>query len=121
MDNKVKIIRKGVQKAKEFRKGSGPISGVCGGISEYSGIPAIIVRIATVIGIFTSFGTVILIYLMLVIFLPRANKYNQNRHRENGGQVIQNLTNDIRCNNCHELNNYKRNYCQKCGHELFNQ
>ncbi|PTR31130.1 phage shock protein C (PspC) family protein [Rhodococcus sp. OK519] len=46
------------------------LSGVCGGIADYFGIDANLVRVAAVLGAFLSFGTVALIYLAAWMIMP---------------------------------------------------
>lgn len=46
--------------------------GVCGGIAQELGIDPIFVRLACVIGLFVSFGTVGLVYLILAFLIPKA-------------------------------------------------
>ncbi|QCQ92407.1 PspC domain-containing protein [Rhodococcus sp. SGAir0479] len=46
------------------------LAGVCGGIAEYFGIDANLVRVAAVIGAFVSLGTVALIYLAAWMLMP---------------------------------------------------
>lgn len=53
-------------KSKSNRK----IFGVCGGLGEYFGIDPTLVRLACVIGSFLSFGTIILIYLVMALIMP---------------------------------------------------
>lgn len=46
------------------------IAGVCGGVAEYFGIDANLVRVLTVIGAFVSVGTVALVYLAAWMLMP---------------------------------------------------
>lgn len=46
------------------------IAGVCGGIGEYLGWDPTIVRIIFLILIFSSFGTMVLIYFILALIMP---------------------------------------------------
>ncbi len=46
------------------------IAGVCGGIGEYFGIDANLVRVLTVLGTVVSGGTVALIYLAAGMLMP---------------------------------------------------
>jgi len=46
------------------------IAGVCGGIAEYLGWDTTLVRILYVILVFTSFGTMVLIYFILALIMP---------------------------------------------------
>lgn len=47
------------------------IGGVCGGIAEYFGWDANVVRLATVAAAVLSGGTVVLIYLAALMLVPR--------------------------------------------------
>lgn len=46
------------------------IAGVCGGIAEYLGWDATLVRILYVVLIFSSFGTMVLVYFILALIMP---------------------------------------------------
>lgn len=46
------------------------ISGVCGGIAEYLGWDATIIRIIFVVAIFLGWGIPVLIYFILALILP---------------------------------------------------
>ncbi len=46
------------------------IAGVCGGIGEYLNWDPTIVRIILLILIFSSFGTMVLIYFILALIMP---------------------------------------------------
>lgn len=48
------------------------ISGVCGGLGEYLGIDPTILRVVAVLLALGSFGTVVLVYLVLAIIVPLA-------------------------------------------------
>lgn len=116
---KVKKIQKGLEKVKEFRKSSGPISGVCGGIADYIGIPPLVVRIATIIAVIELFEFIIPAYILLVIFMPKANKDYLRNYTENNRQTVSRINSNIQCENCGEVNNAERNYCQKCSNALY--
>ncbi|CAN5233675.1 hypothetical protein BH23BAC3_BH23BAC3_06960 [soil metagenome] len=45
-------------------------AGVCGGIAEYVGWDATLVRIIYIILVFTSFGTAVLFYFILALIMP---------------------------------------------------
>ncbi|ASA19714.1 PspC domain-containing protein [Paenibacillus donghaensis] len=47
------------------------ISGLCGGLAQYFGIDASMLRLLTVIAAFFSFGTVLFIYIVASIFIPK--------------------------------------------------
>jgi phage shock protein PspC (stress-responsive transcriptional regulator) len=46
------------------------ITGVCGGIAEYLGWDATIVRVIFTLLVFSSFGTMVLIYFILALIMP---------------------------------------------------
>ena len=46
------------------------IGGVCGGLGEYLGVDATVVRLLTVISAFVSFGGSILAYLVMLFVVP---------------------------------------------------
>ena len=117
--NKTKMIQKGLRKANEFRKSSGPLAGVCGGLAEYTGIPPLIVRIATVIAAFPMFWVIIPAYILLAIFMPKANKDYQRHYADNNGQIVSKSVFDTQCENCGEMNDSKRNFCQQCSKPLY--
>jgi phage shock protein PspC (stress-responsive transcriptional regulator) len=48
------------------------LAGVCGGIADYAGIDAWIVRLITVVAIVLGAGSLILVYLICWIFIPQA-------------------------------------------------
>jgi phage shock protein C len=48
------------------------IAGVCGGVADYTGWDPSLVRALTVVGALVSFGTVVLLYLAMVMLVPRA-------------------------------------------------
>ena len=50
--------------------------GVCSGLGYYFGIDALIIRLAFVIMLFT-FGSPIIIYIILTILMPKANSYEE--------------------------------------------
>ncbi|TVR24394.1 MAG: PspC domain-containing protein [Anaerolineaceae bacterium] len=47
------------------------VSGVCGGIGEYTGIDPVLIRVAFVIGFFMSGGMVLLGYLLMMFVMPK--------------------------------------------------
>ena len=47
------------------------ISGVCGGVADYFGWDASLVRAATVIAAFFSFGTVAVVYIVAWLLMPQ--------------------------------------------------
>jgi len=52
------------------------IFGVCSGLGHYFGIDALIIRLAFIIMLFT-FGSPILIYIILTILIPKATSYEE--------------------------------------------
>jgi len=46
------------------------VSGVLGGLADYLGMDATLVRILFVIGLFVSFGTFLIIYLVWIFVVP---------------------------------------------------
>ena len=46
------------------------IAGVCGGIGEYLNLDPTIVRIIVLVLVFSSFGTMVLIYFILALIMP---------------------------------------------------
>jgi phage shock protein C len=47
------------------------ISGLCGGIAQWLGVDATVVRLITIILAFFSFGTVIALYFIASIIVPK--------------------------------------------------
>lgn len=47
------------------------LAGVCGGMAEYFGLDPVLVRIIWVIFALASFGTAILIYIVLWLIIPK--------------------------------------------------
>lgn len=74
------------------------IAGVCGGLGEYFNIDPTIVRIATVLLGFMSFGTFIIAYIACVVIIPeedgviyqddKNNRYSENTPLFIGGGLI---------------------------------
>ena len=56
------------------------LAGICGGLGEYFDLDPVLVRLLAVIGLFASYGTAIIIYLIAWIIIPR-------RSLEAGGEV----------------------------------
>ncbi|MCA9870212.1 MAG: PspC domain-containing protein [Caldilineae bacterium] len=52
------------------------ISGVCGGFGEYLGIDPTLVRVVAALLALGSFGTAVLVYLLLAIIIPLAPQQN---------------------------------------------
>ncbi|OXM85688.1 PspC domain-containing protein [Paenibacillus rigui] len=47
------------------------LTGLCGGISEYLGINATLVRMLMIIAAFCSFGTTVLLYFIASLIIPK--------------------------------------------------
>ncbi|WP_028609434.1 PspC domain-containing protein [Paenibacillus harenae] len=58
------------------------ITGLCGGIGHWLGVDPTIVRLLTAIAALFSFGTVILAYFIITLFVPKApyNDFNFSNH-----------------------------------------
>ncbi|MPZ94263.1 MAG: PspC domain-containing protein [Propionibacteriales bacterium] len=48
------------------------ISGVCGGVAEYFGVDANLVRLLVVVGAVLGFGSLIIAYLVAWVLMPEA-------------------------------------------------
>jgi len=48
------------------------LTGVCGGVAEYLGISATLLRWIVAISAFCSFGTTLVVYLIASIVIPKA-------------------------------------------------
>jgi len=48
------------------------IGGVCGGLGEYLGIDPTVVRLIFVVGSFLGMGSLVLVYLVLLLVVPEA-------------------------------------------------
>jgi phage shock protein C len=48
------------------------LGGVCGGLAEYTGVDATLIRIITVVLIVVGIGTTILVYLAAWLLMPQA-------------------------------------------------
>ena len=46
------------------------LAGICGGLGEYFDLDPVLVRLLAVIGLFASYGTAILVYLIAWIIIP---------------------------------------------------
>ncbi|MDF2958372.1 MAG: phage-shock protein [Paenibacillus sp.] len=46
-------------------------TGLCGGLAEFLGISATLVRLLMTIAVFCSFGTTLLIYFIASLFIPK--------------------------------------------------
>lgn len=51
------------------------LAGVCGGLGEYLGVSATLLRLIAVISAFCSFGTTLVVYLIASIIIPKAPNY----------------------------------------------
>jgi len=54
------------------------LGGICGGLGEYFKIDPVIIRLIFVVGLFVSFGTMILAYFILWIVVPRNPNHRWN-------------------------------------------
>ncbi|OPX24364.1 MAG: hypothetical protein B1H02_03595 [Candidatus Latescibacteria bacterium 4484_107] len=54
------------------------IAGVCGGIADYFGMDATIVRLAWVLGTIASVGTGVLVYFVMAIVVPERSVRQRN-------------------------------------------
>ena len=52
--------------------------GVCGGIAEYFNIDATIVRIIAVLLCLFSVGTCVIVYLVIALIMPEAERFSNN-------------------------------------------
>jgi len=52
------------------------IAGICGGIGEYIVIDPVVIRVLFIIGVFVSYGTLILLYLLLWVIIPRNPRHS---------------------------------------------
>lgn len=50
------------------------IAGICGGLADHFGWDPTIMRILFVVLLFTSIGTMLLIYLILIFVIPRDDR-----------------------------------------------
>lgn len=48
------------------------LGGVCGGLAEYSGVDATLIRIITVVLVVVGVGTTLLVYLAAWLLMPQA-------------------------------------------------
>ncbi len=47
------------------------IGGVCGGVAEYTGLDANLVRLLAVLGTIVGFGSIIVVYLVAWLLMPQ--------------------------------------------------
>jgi phage shock protein C len=47
------------------------ISGLCGGLASFSGLDATLIRLVTAVAAFFSFGTVLVLYIIASIIVPK--------------------------------------------------
>lgn len=59
------------------------IAGIAGGVGEYLGIDPTIVRVIFVISPFMTFGTSVLIYLILMFVIPEAPENHRKKVKNN--------------------------------------
>lgn len=48
------------------------LSGVCGGVAEYAGVDANLVRLLVVLGTVLGFGSLLLVYVVAWILMPQS-------------------------------------------------
>lgn len=48
------------------------ISGVCGGVAQYAGVDANLVRLIVVLGTVLGFGSLLVVYVIAWILMPQA-------------------------------------------------
>ncbi len=48
------------------------VSGVCGGVAEYLGVDANLIRLLVVIGTIFGFGSLAVVYVVAWVLMPRA-------------------------------------------------
>lgn len=53
------------------------LGGVCGGLAEYTGMDATIIRLITVVLVVVGVGTTLLVYLAAWLLIPEATPPNQ--------------------------------------------
>jgi phage shock protein C len=46
------------------------VAGICGGLGKYFGIDATIIRLLAVVGVFISWGLVLLMYVIAMLIIP---------------------------------------------------
>jgi len=51
------------------------IAGVCGGLAEYLGVNATLIRLIAIVSALFSFGTTLVVYLIASILIPKAPNY----------------------------------------------
>lgn len=56
-----------MSKTFRFNKANGKLWGVCGGIADYLGIDATVVRVAFALGTIVGFGSLILVYAAIAL------------------------------------------------------
>lgn len=69
LDRQKNRVPAGGSSGKQFRldKSNGKIWGVCGGIANYFGIDATLVRIGFVAGTLIGFGSLLLVYIAIAL------------------------------------------------------
>ncbi|MDD9268224.1 PspC domain-containing protein [Paenibacillus sp. GCM10023248] len=48
------------------------LTGLCGGVAEWLGLNATLIRLLVIIAAFCSFGTVVLVYIIGCLLVPKA-------------------------------------------------
>jgi phage shock protein PspC (stress-responsive transcriptional regulator) len=57
--------------AKRLTRGDGWLGGVCAGVADYLGLDVTLVRLLTVLGTILGVGSLVLVYLVAWILVPR--------------------------------------------------
>ncbi len=89
--------------AKKLTKSSTDVvlTGTLGGIAEYFGIDATIIRIIYAVLIFVGYGSPVLLYILLAMIIPKENKKNhfQQQKRYEQGQPFYNRNQEKKATN----------------------
>ncbi|MFD0711957.1 PspC domain-containing protein [Paenibacillus sp. GCM10027626] len=56
------------------------LSGLCGGLAKYFGIDATLIRLALVIAAFFSVGSVVIIYFLAALIVPKEPTFYDMHH-----------------------------------------
>lgn len=87
--------------------------GVCSGIAAYFNIDRVVVRVLFALLAFLSFGTVLLIYLILWVAIPPALTTSQRLEMRGDDVTISNIEKNIR----NEYNDVKRRFQQSSAYK----
>ena len=82
------------------------ICGVCGGVAEFFGIDATIVRLIAVILIFCGIGTGLIVYLVAAFILPESDSYSNNSENIENLKSANVNEDDISYENIKKANSY---------------